>query len=204
VVGGGTSWFVNSDRLGWTTLALLSAVEPLPGWDAVGTLERCARLAMDPLETAVAVREALRARLGVRRRAIGLAVARIGPRSHHVELFNASLPTVLHWDPSEGLALYEAALPELDRLTPTSRTEALRLRPGAALVMATSGVLSREAGWPEVRRFTRALALDVLGGTLADAPPDELRRLLVTSWEVGVEPRGMLVAGIPPVDAPEA
>jgi hypothetical protein len=201
VLGDGASWYVTTDRLGWTTIALLSELGNPSDWDASGTLERCAELACDPLQTAMALREAIRSCSSARARSAGLAVARIGPHGRLVELLNVSLPTVLHWDPTEGISPYEPVFTDLDQLTAAASSEMLRLRPGAALVMTTSGVLSHEAGWSELRGFTQALALDSVGGTIADAPPSELRRLLCSYWGLGEGPTGVLIAGLPSVSS---
>lgn len=197
MLGDDASWYVTTDRLGWTTVALASEVGTSADWDAAGTMERCAELACDPLQTAIAVREAIRACSPIRCRSAGLAVARIGPHGRLVELLNVSLPTVLHWDPVEGISPYEPVFTDLDQLTGAANSELLRLHAGSALVMTTTGVLPHEAGWAELRGFTHALALDPLGGTIADAPPSELRRLLSSYWGRGEGPTGVVIAGLP-------
>ncbi len=199
VVGDGARWYVTTDRLGWSTVALLSDPGGAEDWDAAGTLRRCAEAACEPVQTALAMRDALRACSRARAREAGLALARIGPLGRLVELLNVSLPTVLHWDPVEGLSPYEPLFTDLDAMTSGASTEILRLRIGAALVLTTAGVLPDEAGWAELRRFTHALALDPLGGTIADAPPSELRRVLSSSWGLRKGPVGVVVAGLPSI-----
>lgn len=199
VLGDGASWYVTADRLGWTTVTLLSELGNAADWDAAGTLQRCAEVGCDPLQTALAMRDAVRSCSLARARSTGLAVARIGPHGRLVELLNVSLPTVLHWDPVEGISPYEPVFTDLDGLTTAPSSEMLRLHPGSALVMTTAGVLPHEAGWAELRGFTEALALDTIGGTIADAPPSELRRLLCSYWGMGEGPTGVVVAGLPAI-----
>ncbi len=199
VLGDGASWYVTTDRLGWSTVALISDAGPTDDWDAAGTLQRCAEAACDPVQTALAMREALRAVSRMRCQRAGLALARIGPQGRLVELINVSLPTVLHWDPVEHLSPYEPVFTDLEGMTSAASSEMVRLRPGAALVLTTSGVLPDEASWEDLRGFTRALALDPLGGTIADAPPSELRRVLTSSWARRRGPVGIVVAGLPSI-----
>lgn len=199
VLGDGASWYVTTDRLGWSTVALISDAGGTDDWDAAGILRRCAEAACDPVQTALALRDALRSTSLARCRHAGLAVARIGPHGRLVELLNVSLPTVLHWDPVEQLSPYEPVFTDLDAMTSAVSSEMLRLRPGAALVLTTAGVLPDEASWEDLHRFTRALALNPLGGTIADAPPSELRRMLTSSWSGRGGPVGIVVAGIPSV-----
>ncbi len=200
VIGDEASWYVATDRLGWSTLALISTPDRLEGWDAAGTIERCAEGVCEPVQTALALQDSLRACASPDRiRRVGLAVARVGPHGRLVELLNVSLPTVLHWDPVEGISPYEPLFTDLDSMNLGACSEMLRLRAGAALVLTTEGVLPDEAGWAELRGFTRALALDPLGGTLADAPPSELRRMLSSSWNLRQGPVGMVVAGLPSI-----
>src|SRR5690606_4104518 len=143
----GASWYVTTDRLGWSTVALISDAGGTEDWDAAGTLRRCAEAACDPVQTALALRDALRGTSLNRCRHAGLAVARIGPHGRLVELINVSLPTVLHWDPVEQLSPYEPVFTDLDAMTSAASSEMLRLRPGAALVLTTAGVLpTRRAG----------------------------------------------------------
>lgn len=197
VLGPSASWHVTTDRLGWSTVALISDPYGTDDWDAAGTLERCAEAACEPIQTALALQDALRASPREHCRSTGLALARIGPHGRLVEIVNISLPTVLHWDPIEGLSPYEPLFTDLDAMTLGASSEMLRLRLGAALVMTTAGVLPHEAGWGDLRRFTQALALDPLGGTIADAPPSELRRMLTSSWSLGRGPVGVVIAGLP-------
>ncbi len=199
VLGEGARWYVTTDRLGWSTVALISEPGSTDDWDAAGTLRRCAESACDPVQTALTLRDALRMVSRERCRSAGLAVARIGPHGRLLELLNVSLPTVLHWDPVEQLSPYEPVFTDLDALTSAASSEMLRLRPGAALVLTTSGVLPDEATWADLHGFTRALALDPLGGTIADAPPSELRRVLTSSWARRRGPVGIVVAGIPSI-----
>jgi hypothetical protein len=197
VLGGGASWYVTTDRLGWSTVALLSDPGGLGDWDAGAVLRRCAETTCEPVQTALAIRDRLREHSPARCRRAGLAVARIGPFGRLIELVNGSLPTVLHWDPVEGLSPYEPVFPSLDAMTAAASSEMLRLRSGAALVLTTAGVLPDEAGWSELRGFARAIGLDPLGGTVADAPPSELRRLLCTFWGRSAAPAGVVVIGLP-------
>lgn len=198
VLGDEARWYVATDQLGWSTVALVSTPGGAEDWDAAGTLERCAEAACEPVQTALALQDSLRASPS-RSRDAGLAVARIGPHGRLVEILNVSLPTVLHWDPVEGISPYEPLFTDLDAMTLGASSEMLRLRAGAALVMTTAGVLPDEAGWAELRGFTRALALDPLGGTIADAPPSELRRVLCSSWSLRQGPVGIVVAGLPSI-----
>jgi hypothetical protein len=55
-------------------------------------------------------------------------------------------------------------------------------------------------GWTTLASFVRALGLDAFGGTVADAPPSELARVLRTSWGCGSGPTGMVVAGLPSLE----
>lgn len=199
VLGDEASWYVATDHLGWSTVALISDPEGTDDWGAASTLHRCAEAACEPVQTALALQDTLRAHSPERCARVGLAVARVGPHGRLVELINVSLPTVLHWDPVEGIAPYEPLFPDLDAMTLGASSEMLRLRAGAALVMTTAGVLPEEAGWAELRGFTRALALDPLGGTIADAPPSELRRILCSSWNLREGPVGIVIAGLPSV-----
>ncbi len=199
VLGEGASWYVTTDRLGWSVVALISDPGGVDDWDAAATLRRCAEAGCPPVQTALALQDALRACSRERARATGLALARIGPMGRLVEIFNVSLPTVLHWDPVEGLSPYEPLFTDLDAMTAGASNDLLRLQLGSAVVLTTSGVLPDEASWDELRRFTRALALDPLGGTIADAPPSELRRVLSSSWGLRKGPVGVVVAGLPSV-----
>lgn len=197
VLGDEASWYVATDRLGWSTVALVSTPGGAAGWDPAGTLERCADSACDPVQAALALQDSLRASSPERCARTGLCVARIGPHGRLVEILNVSLPTVLHWDPVERISPYEPLFTDLDAMTLGASSEMLRLRAGAALVMTTAGVLPEEADWSELHGFTRALALDPLGGTIADAPPSELRRMLCSSWNLRAGPVGIVVAGLP-------
>jgi hypothetical protein len=197
VLDPGATWYVTTDRLGWSTVVLLSEPEPAECWDAFSILRRCAEANCDPVRTALALRDRLREHSIDRCRRTGLAVARIGPHGRLVELVNVSLPTVLHWDPIEGLSPYEPIFHDLDALTGSATSEMLRLRPGSALVLTTPGVLDHHASWSELRRFALALGLDPLGGTVADAPPSELARVLRSSWGGADAPSGIVVIGLP-------
>lgn len=200
VLGDEASWYVATDQLGWSTVALVSTPGGADDWDAAGTLQRCAEAACEPVQTALALQDSLRGSMSHREgRPTGLAVARVGPHGRLVEILNVSLPTVLHWDPVEGISPYEPLFTDLDSMTLGASSEMLRLRAGAALVMTTGAVLPEEAGWAELRGFTRALALDPLGGTIADAPPSELRRILCSSWNLREGPVGIVVAGLPSI-----
>jgi hypothetical protein len=201
VLDGGASWYVTTDRLGWSTVALISDVEGADGWDALGTLRRCADGARDPVHTALAIRDRLRVVSRERCRNTGLAVARFGPDGRLLELVNVSMPTVLHWDPVEGLSPYEPLFPSLDAMTEDANSEMLRLKPGSALVLATQGVLPHDASWSALRGFVRAVGIDAFGGTVADAPPSELERVLRSSWGFDPEaPTGMVLAGLPSIE----
>jgi hypothetical protein len=194
VIGEGARWYSTTDRLGWTTIVLLEDEE---GWDAVGTLQRCAAQNLPPARTALALRDGLRELSVDYGRRTGLAVARIGPYGQMIELVNTSLPTVLHWDPVEGLSPYEPLFFDLDSMTAYTDSEFVSLRPGGALVLTTEAVLPHDAGFWQLRGFARALGLDPCGGTLADAPASELARLLRTSWGCRRAPAGIVVIGIP-------
>lgn len=202
VLDGAVSWYVTTDRLGWSTVALISDPSGKPeSWDALGTLRRCADGARDPVHTALAMRDRLRIVSRERCRQTGLAIARFGPDGRLVELVNVSLPTVLHWDPIEGISPYEPLFSDLDAMTSAANSEMLRLRPGAALVLATQGVLPQDASWSALRGFVRAVGIDAFGGTVADAPPSELARLLRASWGVATDaPAGMVLAGLPSLE----
>lgn len=197
VLDGGASWHVTTDRLGWATVALLSEPGNADGWDLPGTLRRCADHSLDPIQTALAIRDRLRAASRERCREAGLAVARFGPDGRLLELLNVSLPTVLHWDPIEGISPYEPVFRNLDEMTRAASSEMIRLRAGAALVLATQGVLPHDASWSTLSGFVRAVGLEPFGGTVADAPPSELARVLRASWSVGGGPAGLVLAGLP-------
>jgi len=194
VLDDGASWHVTTDRLGWTTIALIAVPDGCSdGPDVVEAMRLAAAECSDPVQTA----RILRVALGKRAAGVGLAVARIGPYGRIVELLNVSLPAVLHWDPIEGMSPFEPMCDSLDDLGLDVRTEILRLSGGAALAFATPGVLTRDADFKELRGFVRAMALDPLGGTVAEAPPTELARLLRSSWGRQPGPTAVVVLGLP-------
>ena len=196
VLDDGASWHVTTDRLGWSTVALLAdPTGPTGVPDVTEALRLSAQETADPLDTALALRDVL----GPRAAETGLALARVGPHGQLVELLNVSLPTVLVWDPVEGLSPYEAAAESLAELRADASSDVLRLRAGSALVLATCGLLPIDADWCSLRRFVRALGLDPLGGTIAEAPPPELARVLETSWGRAPGPAGVVVIGLPAV-----
>lgn len=194
VLDSGACWHVTTDRLGWTTVALAS--DPT-GRVSRSRVDRALRVAAaenaSPVETAMCVREAL----GPSAARTGLAVARISPHGRIVELLNVSLPTVIQWDPVQGISPLEPLFASLRELRADAVTEVLRLSAGSVLALATCGLLSRDASWQELRTFVSAVALDPLGGTLAEAPPAELERLLESSWPVRTSPSALVVLGIP-------
>lgn len=192
----GASWHVASDRLGWTTVVLLGSAPTHVRTSSVDAVVRkCAEECADPLRTALAIRE----RLGNDAHDAELGVLRIGPRGEIVEVLNATLPAVIHWEPREGFSPYEQVTSGLRWLNSRSETDMVRLRPGGALLATTRGVLPHDAGWSELNRFVHAIALDPLGGLVAEAPPTELARLLRTSWVSQPGPAAFVVIGMPPV-----
>jgi hypothetical protein len=203
VLDAGAHWYLTVDCFGWSTLVLLSepSTEALvEDWDIGPALRRCAERACGPVETALAIRDVLRSLAPERAPRTGLAVARFGPDGAIVELLNASLSTVLAWDPIEGLCPYEPLCSDLDALTPIAKGELIRLRAGSALVFASEGVLPSDAGWATLASFVRLIGLDAFGGTVADAPQSELARML-RAWGGGRGPAGFVVAGVPSVVA---
>jgi hypothetical protein len=194
VLDGGACWHVTTDRLGWTTVALVG--DPR-GRVSRSRVDRALRVAAaetaGPVETALEVSEAL----GPMAAHTGLAVARISPHGRIVELLNVSLPTVIQWDPIEGISPFEPIYDCLAQLRSDATTEVLHLSEGSVIALATCGVLSRDASWQELRSFVSAVALDPLGGTLAEAPPAELERLLESSWPIRTTPSALVVLGIP-------
>lgn len=188
----GASWYVTTDRLGWTTVVLLDDQARGDVGDLRPILRDAARRSADPIVTALALQDAL----GERARSVGLAIARVGPYGSLVELLNVSLPTVLVWDPIEGLSPYEPLVNSLAELR-AGESDIVRLHAGGAVTLTTSGVLPANASWKELRGFVRALGIDPLGGTVAEAPPVELGRLLRGSWGGEDGPRAVVVVGLP-------
>lgn len=194
VLDPGACWHVITDQLGWTTVALVGDPRGSVGRSRVDRALRVAAAeSASPVQTALGVREAL----GPTAAHTGFAVARISPHGRIVELLNVSLPTVIQWEPVEGISPYEPLCGSLAELRADARAEVLRLSEGSVLALATCGILSRDATWKELRSFVSAVALDPLGGTLAEAPPVELERLLESSWPVRRTPSALVVIGIP-------
>ena len=186
-------WFAVDDHLGWTTLALYSGGRAAEhGASVLDAMRQTAGRGGSPCATALAVREAV----GVDAHQAGLGIARVGKHGPLVELLNVSLPTLVEWSPRGGLSPFEALGPSLADLSPTDRGEVILLRPGAAIVMASEGLLGAEASWAELQGFVRSLGLDPLGASLSDVPSAELRRLL-TGLPRSPGPRGIVVAGVP-------
>ena len=196
VLDEGASWHVTHDRLGWSTVALLAdPIAPAHVSDVVESLRLAAQQSSDPVETALLLRDVI----GPRAAHIGLAIARVDPHGRLLELLNVSLPTVLVWDPVDGLYPYEPAARSLAELRSDASSDVLRLKMGAVLTLATGGVLPIDADWWALRRFVRAIGLDPLGGTVAEASPTELARLLQTSWRRAADPAGVVVIGLPTI-----
>lgn len=196
VLDDGASWHVTTDRLGWSTIALIAdPAAPTHVPDVTETLRIAAAETADPMDTARLLRDAL----GPRSDRVGLAIARVGRFGRLVELLNVSLPSVLCWDPVEGLLPFEPMVPSLGELPARGTSEVLRLQMGGALALTTCGLLPLDADWGELRRFVRALGLDPIGGAIAEARPEELRRVLQASWRRLLGPAGIVVIGLPPV-----
>lgn len=187
-----SSWQVIPDRLGWKTVVLASG---LPDAWSSRLLSSLGTDAEDVARAAVGLDRQLRR--WAEAESVGVALARIAPEGRLIEFYNASLPTVLHWDPIEGVSPYEPAHDQ--------RSEVVRFSPGAALIFATEGVLGRGASWSDLRAFTRDIGLEPLGGNLAEAPSAELARL-IRDRRLGYElsAAGLVVIGLPlalPVEA---
>jgi hypothetical protein len=196
VLDDGASWHVTTDRLGWSTITLLADTAfPADVPDVTETLHLAASETADPMATARMLRDTL----GARAESIGLAIARVGRFGQLVELLNVSLPSVLFWDPVEGLLPFEPMVPSLAELPPRGTSEVMRLNAGGALALTTCGLLPIDADWEELRHFVRALGLDPIGGAIAEAHPQELTRVLQASWRRMLGPAGVVVIGVPPV-----
>lgn len=201
VLGAGARWFVTTDRLGWSTVALVSAPpDPCPerleleGHRIEQALQGAAAECADPIHTARRLRDVF----DLRAAETGISIVRVAPFGELVELCGVGCSTTLHWDPVEGLSPYEPCDPSLAALGEDAESDILHLRAGSVLVLTTSAVLPLESSWNDLRRFVRAMAVDPLGGTLAQASPRELARLLRTSWHRGPGPAGLVVIGLPP------
>jgi len=193
VLGAGASWHVARDRLGWTTVVLIARPQrcEVLGVDAI--VRACADRCVDPLTTA----HMLARRCGGMDPA-ETGVLRIGPRGQLVELLNVSLPAMIHWDPRQGIAPFEPVAVATGYPPDGTVTEMVRLAPGAVLFAATRGVLPHEAGWQELNELVSSLAIDRFGGQIADVPPNELARLVRSSWTLGDGPAGTIAVGQPP------
>lgn len=194
----GASWHVTTDARGWTSVVLVGGADHERTHEVI---QRSAGAGADPVATSIGIRDELDPRA---RETTELGVLRVSPNGQLVELLNATLPTVLHWDPVHGLSPYEADAAQLSRVGWHMGTHVFGLRPGAAVVAATGGVLPHEASWEELDGFVRAIALDLLGGTLAEVPPTELGRLLRTNWKERPGPAGLVVLGMPRRTGPES
>jgi len=192
-VTAGASWHVARDRLGWTTVVLLGQGEAARGPRIRARADDVISSShLDPIRVARAIGDQLEP--GMDRAELG--VLRIGPHGRLVELVNASLPALIHWDPHHGIAPYEPIGRDPRSIPVGATTELVRLAPGAILIAATSGLLAHDASWQDLGRFVRAIGVDMLGGLIADAPPPELARLLRQSWPTSAGPSGMVLAGV--------
>ncbi|MBX3274052.1 MAG: hypothetical protein KF729_27550 [Sandaracinaceae bacterium] len=193
----GASWHVVTDRLGWTTVVLVGSPpdRALEASSVDAVVRAAAERGLDPVRTA----RALAHRFGDRIDACELGILRVGPRGCLAELLNVSLPAILHHDPRDGVAPYEAVGVEAVR-SGRAATDVVRLEPGALLLATTCGVLPRNAGWAELARFVTSLCFDQYGGELADVPPDELGRLLRSSLALEDGPRAVVAVGLPPAE----
>ncbi|MCB9593333.1 MAG: hypothetical protein H6719_11435 [Sandaracinaceae bacterium] len=193
----GASWHACRDRLGWTTVVLIGRPDgqPIETAEIDHLVRACADRCFDPLRTA----RALSHRFGLWKDDAELGVLRVGPRGTLVELLNVSLPAILQHDPHDGVVPFEA-LGAQNLLDVGATTEMVHLEPGGLLLAATRGVLPRDAGWGDLNRFVESLAIEQLGGQIADVPPTELARLMRTSWGLGSGPRAILAVGLPPAE----
>ncbi|MFK7988096.1 MAG: hypothetical protein AB8I08_18900 [Sandaracinaceae bacterium] len=191
----GAQWYVTQDRFGWSTVVLVSDETGAPLPDLRPVLQLSASRSAEPSQTALDVREAL----GDRADHVGFALARISPHGGLLELLNVSLATVLVWHPNEGLSPYEPCHPSLAACTAQLSSEVIRLHSGGLVAMTTSGVLASAAGWAELKQFVHDMAIDPLGGTLAQADPQEIGRLLAEAVPQGPRssPRAAVMVGQP-------
>ncbi len=199
VLGGDADWHVYRDAVGWTNVVLVGRPEEHdPRWRVrlEPVLDEVTEASGDP----VTIAELIAARLGPAARGVELGIARIAPHHGLIELLNVSLPALVHWDPTEGMAPYEPLARSLDELPAGASTEVIRLRPGGAVVGVTAGLLPGEASWAELRAFLRASAVDPIGGEVARAAPSELARMLTGEWVTRPGPSAAMVLGLPRAD----
>jgi len=195
VLGGDACWYVYRDALCWTNVVLVGREPEDPRWrrglDPI--FAEAAEQSTRPTITAAMVARAL----GPAAREVELGVVRIAPHHDIAEVLNVSLPALVHWDPLEGMVPYEPVAHDLSELPARAATEVVRLDDGAALVGVTRGLLSRSAGWSELRALLRASAIDPLGGDVAEAAPSEIGRMLLDGWRLRGGPTGLVVVGAP-------
>ena len=193
VFSSGVSWHVALDRLGWTTIALVGRP---PHATLTASVDHVVRRSADrcapPRETARALAEHLRGAS----HDVEIGVLRVGPQGVLVELFNLSLPTIVHWDPQDGTCPYEPVAAGRHWFA-DNRNEILRLRPGALLLAPTGGILPPDAGWCELNGLMDALCVGMFGGDLGDVPPRDLADLLGRSWVRRSGPAGLVAIGLP-------
>ena len=195
VLDSGASWHAARDRFGWTTVVLIGRAGATPGASALASAVVRAEADQrgDPMRTAQAMLD----HLGPEAERAELGVVRIAPHGLLVELLNVSLPAIIHHDPIDGTCPFEPVARGARRLPLSTSTDMVRLRTGAILVAATSGVLSHDAGWTALNGLVSALGLDHFGGLVADTPPPELGRLVRSSWAGAPGPRGLVAIGLP-------
>ncbi|MGE0788768.1 MAG: hypothetical protein AB7S26_24055 [Sandaracinaceae bacterium] len=196
VLHGDAAWHAYRDALGWTNVVLLAHERLVGEPRAPGLVALCdeaMQSSIDPVSTARLIAR----RLGSSAHDVSLAIVRIGPHHSLLEALNVSMPALVLWDPYNGMNPYEPLATSLGTLPSDAATEVIRLRPGAALFAATSGLLAPSAGFGELRRFLTAAAIDPLGGDVASASPSELSRSLRASWPIGAGPSAMCVVGLP-------